>query len=78
VVSIPFLVELIQWLIFHSSQINNSVFPGHFQIDISFEAGLILAVLPSIKQQIIGLFVDGFLRKLLRISNSVFNRPNCF
>jgi hypothetical protein len=28
-----------------SSQINNSVFPGHFQIDISFEAGLILAVL---------------------------------
>jgi hypothetical protein len=34
---------------FHSSQINNSVFPGHFQIDISFEAGLILAVLPSIK-----------------------------
>jgi hypothetical protein len=45
-------------------QINNSVFPGHFQIDISFEAGLILAVLPSIKQQIIGLFVDGFLSKL--------------
>jgi hypothetical protein len=61
-----------------SSQINNSVFPG-FQIDISFEAGLILAVLPSIKKQkIIGLFVDGFLSKLLRISNSVFNRPNCF
>jgi hypothetical protein len=28
---------------------DNSVFPGHFQIDISFEAGLILAVLPSIK-----------------------------
>jgi hypothetical protein len=49
VVSVPFLVELIQWLIFHSSQINNSVFPGHFQIDISFEAGLILAVLLSIK-----------------------------
>jgi hypothetical protein len=33
-----------------SSQINNSVFPG-FQIDISFEAGLILAVLPSIKNR---------------------------
>jgi hypothetical protein len=44
---------------FHSYQINNSVFPGHFQIDISFEA-LILAVLPSIKTGIIGLFVDRF------------------
>jgi hypothetical protein len=62
VVSVPFLVELIQWLIFHSYQINNS-FPGHFQIDISFEAGLILAVLPSIKTAN-NQFVDGFLRKL--------------
>jgi hypothetical protein len=76
VVSVPFLVELIQWLIF-IRQINNSVFPGHFQIDISFGAGLILAVLPSIKQQIISLFVDGFLSKLFKISNSVFN-TNCF